>query len=151
EVGRSRAVDGLTFSESEYAPGLVIPRHSHAHAFFCLVIDGVSTEVVGASTRTNRPSTLVYHPAGEAHANRWHGSGGRCFHIEIAPARLERAREHALILGGPAGFQGGLPPWLALRAYHEHRNADDCSLLAMEGLVLELLAEASRRRPDAPE
>jgi AraC family transcriptional regulator len=151
EVQGVRTIDELTFSESGYPPGLRIPSHEHAHAFFCLVVRGACTEVIGARELMQRPSTLTYHPAGAAHSNHWHDPGGRCFHIEIAHAKLERARQHTPVLSHPAHFSGGVPSWLARRAYHEYLNGDDCSPLAIEGLVLEMLAEASRRRADTPE
>jgi AraC family transcriptional regulator len=150
EVQSLRTVDQLTFSESVYSPGYRAPRHEHAQGFFCLVLSGGGTKVIGARTLTLRPSMLVYHPAGEVHSGHWGDLGGHCFHIEIATDRLERAREHTTILAQLALFEGGLPSRLALRAYHEYLNGDDCSPLAMEGLALEMLAEASRRRAETP-
>jgi AraC family transcriptional regulator len=141
----SRRVAGFLLSQSSYAPGLVLPNHAHEAAFFYLVLQGSSTETFGQQTRTATASTLVFHPAGESHANQWHGAGGQCFHIEIAPSTLDRIREHALILDEPADFQGGWPVWLALRLHNEFQQMDGVSALAIEGLALEMLAEASRR------
>jgi AraC family transcriptional regulator len=94
---------------------------------------------------------LAFHPAGEKHSNQWHSTGGRIFHIQVARSRLECARAYSPILDGPADFQGGVAPWLAGRLYREYRRADELSLLAMEGLTLEILAEVSRRRADDSE
>jgi AraC family transcriptional regulator len=94
--------------------------------------------------RHSEPASLVFHPSGETHSNHWRGSEGRCFHIEIASSRLEALREQARIIDSPADFQGGPPAWLAARLYREFQRLDDLSPLAMEGLMLELLAEASR-------
>jgi AraC family transcriptional regulator len=143
-VQGSRTIDGLTFSESEYSPGQCVPRHEHVCPVLCLVVSGICTEAIGARELAYRPSTLNYLPAGEAHSARWHDSGGRCFFIEVAPARLKRAREHTPILDRPADFRGGAASSLAGRLYWEYRRPDGGSSLAMEGLALEILAEVSR-------
>ena len=101
---------GLTFAESVYAPGLEIPPHAHANAFFYFVVEGDFEESYRQGTRTGGPSTLVFHPAGEPHANRWRSPGGRVFHVEISPARAAAVRGHAPILDAPADFRGGRHP-----------------------------------------
>src|SRR5262249_40707318 len=113
-------------------------------AFFSLVLQGYCTEVYEHRTRSAGPSILVFHPAGGSHADHWAGAGGRCFHIEIGQARLERAREHASLLDHSTDFRSGDPIWLATRLYKEFQRMDSASSLAMEGLVLELLAHSSR-------
>jgi AraC family transcriptional regulator len=144
-------VAGLSFVESMYAPGLDIPVHHHAHAFFYLVLEGRCEEVGGQKTSTCGPSTLVFHPVGESHANRWPGSGGRALHIEISRARADKIREYAPIPEKRAEFRGGAAPWLAMRLYREYSRPDGASPLALEGLALEVLAEAFRQGIPAPE
>jgi AraC family transcriptional regulator len=54
-------------------------------------------------------------------------------------------RERPLsLLDSARDFRGGLTSILALRLYGEFRQADEFSPLAVEGLVLEIMAEASR-------
>jgi len=48
------------------------------------------------------------------------------------------------MLDHPRAFVGGLPAWLAARAHRGSREADAATPLAIEGLMLALLAEASR-------
>jgi AraC family transcriptional regulator len=142
-----REVAGLTFAESVYRNELCIPKHEHANAFFNLVLEGTYTEVCGTRTQTRGPSTLAIHPSGEAHADHWHGSGGRVFHVEIPQSRLEQVRAYSPVLDSPGDFHGGFPVWLVTRLHREHLRNDGVSPLVMEGLVLEVLAECSRRRP----
>jgi AraC family transcriptional regulator len=145
EIVNSQTVGGFILSESAFGPEFAIPAHSHEHPFLYFVLQGMSTEVFGNRSRSAEPSTLVFHPAGETHANHWHGAGGRCFHLEITPPMLGRLREHSAILDGPAEFQGGPPAGVALRLYREFHRDDEVSPLAMEGLALELMAEVARR------
>jgi AraC family transcriptional regulator len=146
QTQRRIEVSGLTFAESVYesGPELSIPVHAHDNAFFHLLIDGVCEEMYGRTVRTSGPSALAFHPAGEPHSNRWRSPGGRVFHIDISGTRAEAIREHAPVLDRPTEILGGMGPWLAKRLYREYRRLDDVSPLAMEGLALEILAEASR-------
>jgi AraC family transcriptional regulator len=146
QTQRRIQVSGLTFAETVYesGPELSIPVHAHEHAFFHFLIDGVCEEMYGRTVRTSGPSALAFHPAGEPHSNRWRSPGGRVFHIDISGTRAEAIREHAPFLDRPTEVLGGMGPWLAKRLYQEYRRLDNVSPLAMEGLTLEILAEASR-------
>ena len=142
-------VAGFTFAESFYAANFDIPMHTHENAFLYYVIAGAYDETCGRETKTGGPSSLVFHPVGEAHANRWHDTGGRVFHIEISRARALAIGDHGVSLDAPADLRGGSAPWLAGRLHREYCRADGPSTLAMEGLVLEIIAELSRdRAPD---
>jgi AraC family transcriptional regulator len=144
QTQRSLEVAGLTFAESVYAANLDIPLHAHANAFLYFVIEGGYEETCGRETRSGGPSALVFHPAGEPHANRWLDAGGRVFHIDISHSRADAIRGHGPCLDRPADLRGGVAPWLAGRLYREYRHPDGASSLAMEGLVLEILAELAR-------
>jgi AraC family transcriptional regulator len=139
-----RRVSGFILAESVYHHPLRIPPHSHARPFLYLVLKGVCKETCSNRTQTWRPSTLVFHPAGDIHSNQWLGALGRCFHIEVGESRQEQIRQCAAILDHPTYFEGGLVPWLAHRLYREYTRTDDLSSLALEGLALEVLAEMSR-------
>lgn len=146
-----RELAGLVFAESVYRDRLRIPRHEHANAFVNLVVEGTYTETCGVRSRTRGPSTLAIHPCGEAHADQWHTSGGRVFHVDFAPSFLERVRAYSKALDVPQDLEGGLPVWLATRLYQEHLSDDGASSLAMEGLTFEMLAECSRHGSKNPE
>jgi AraC family transcriptional regulator len=142
---RGCEVAGISFTEYEFPPNLQLPMHSHENTYLYLVLRGSFTEVYGKKTRIGAPSTLVFSPAGESHADVWHDRGGRCFNIELQPGWLERVREHASVVDRPCDFQSGIPVRLAIRLYREFQEMDDVSPLALEGLTLEMLAEASRQ------
>lgn len=141
---KSRQVAAFKLSERIYPPGFETPRHSHRCALFCLVIDGTYTETYGARTRACSPSTLLFHPPNELHAEHFHTAGGRSFIIEIEPEWLDRVRAQGPIADGPADFHGGVTGLLGRRLYHEFLAIDDASPLVVEGLMLEMLGEASR-------
>jgi AraC family transcriptional regulator len=144
EARRRISCGGLMFTETVYSGGMVIPAHEHPDGYLSLTVEGSHTQLIGGRAREVTPRALTVHPPGEIHANRWHGAGGRCLNIEVAPARLDQIRQYAPSLDEPGDFRGGTPNWLAVRLYDEFRRADGPSPLALEGLALELLAETSR-------
>ncbi len=134
-------------SERAYSPCFKTPRHSHKRALFCFVIQGEYTETYGQRTRECKSSTLLFHPAGELHAEFFHDSGGRSFIIEVEPLWLERTREHSCIEEDSVDFSGGELELLARKLYREFGLVDDASPLVIEGLMLGIIGEASRRAP----
>jgi AraC family transcriptional regulator len=139
----STSIAGFTLTETAYVPGLRLPQHSHEQAYFCFVLGGSFTEVYGQHSRSGHPSTLIFHPAGETHADLFHTTS-RCFDIQMDTRWLERVRPPSRTISTPADFCGGQLANLAARLYREFRQLDEFSGLAVEGLALELIAEASR-------
>ena len=144
---RSRKVAGFDLSERIYPPGFKTPRHSHRRALFCFVIQGDYTETYGTRTRECKSSSLLFHPAGEQHAEHFHASGGRSFIIEIEQPWLERVREQCTIEDRSADFSGGESELRGRKLYKEFALTDGASKLVIEGLMLEMVGEASRRGP----
>jgi AraC family transcriptional regulator len=143
-ITQSWQAGGLLLTETRYTPHVVIPPHAHQDAYFCLVRQGNYTECYGARTRSCRPLTVAYHPAEDVHAERFEGSGGRSFNVELNAAWVQRFHECTPRLHEPTEAQGGSPALLALRLYREFRLRDAVAPLAIEGLVLETLAELVR-------
>lgn len=147
---RRREVGGFSLTESVYDPEAAVPRHTHENAYMCVVLAGGYTESYGARKRAYRESALVLHPRGQPHSDRFHREGGRCLNIELSQERFDRLERHPLSDGG-GELTGGLARWLVNRLSQEFAAADAPSALALEGLILELLAEAARRQVSARE
>jgi AraC family transcriptional regulator len=107
-------------------------------------LQGAYTEQYDDKIRNCSASTLVFHPSREEHADRFHEDGGRLFRIEIEPERLSSIRKHTPLSERPADFRGGRLAFLATHLYREFREEDPAAALAMEGLILEIFAEATR-------
>jgi AraC family transcriptional regulator len=144
DVVLNALIAGLTLTETSYTSNLTLPKHSHEHSYFCLVLEGNFSEQYGKRLRACRPSTLIYHPSGETHSDRFY-TGARCFNIHMNAQWVERLREYSCFLDSPADFQGGSLAHIGKRLYNEFRNLDNFSSLVIEGLALELIAESSRR------
>lgn len=156
ETLKNRKVASFELSERVYPPQFKTPTHSHKQALFCFVMQGRYTEVYGHHTRECAPSTLLFHPAGECHAESFHELGGRSFVIEIEPTWLNRLRKDLALADTPAEFHGGAPELLARRLYRELAEWDNVSPLVVEGLMMQMLGEATRQwarshtQPQAP-
>lgn len=145
KVGRSRAVDGFELAEITYGPRLEIPGHTHNNAGFCLVLQGSYTENYHKKALACRARTVTFSPAGEWHSNYFYESGSQCFTIEIDHKWLRHVGEYGITLDRPVGHLGGSLTWLATKLYLEFQEDDDASILSIEGLALEMMAETSRR------
>lgn len=148
-LARRATAAGLILTETTYDADLRLPAHSHEHAYFCFVLQGRYDEIYGARSyekrrRECRTSTLVFHPAGEIHADRFHTSA-RCFNLHTTACWLERLpSSYRSFAREPFDVRGGQPAHLAARLYDEIRCFDQFSALAVEGIALELVAVASR-------
>lgn len=145
ETLRIRKFASFELSERVYSPWFQTPKHTHKQALFCFVMQGHYTESYGSRTRECKSSTLLFHPPGEEHAERFHDTGGRSFIVEIAPVWLTKVREHLPVADAPADFHGGVFELLAHKLYREFTHEDCISPLIIEGLMMELVGETFRR------
>src|SRR5882724_1053986 len=147
---RQHQAGGFNLSETRYRPGSTLPRHSHESHYVCLVLNGTYKESYERKIRTCQPLMILYHPAGELHAQYFDNTAVELFRVEVNPARLRDASHADLCIEG-RDFRDGLPVGLANRLYREFREPDAVSHLAIEGLGLELIAAFARdfeRRED---
>jgi len=93
-----------------------------------------------------KPSTLVFHPAEEIHADQFLDQGGQLFRLEIQSSWIERIHPYSTVLTHAAEFTGGPMVSLVTKLYRECYQPDSVSPLAVEGLALEMIAEMSRRQ-----
>jgi AraC family transcriptional regulator len=140
---REYQAGGFNLSETRYLPGSTLPRHSHESHYVCFVLKGTYKERYERKTRSCQPAMVLYHPAGELHAQYFDDSAVALFRIEVNPARLRGASHPDLCLEG-RDFRRGVPIGLAHKLYQEFREPDAVSYLAIEGLGLELMAAIAR-------
>lgn len=134
----------LTLIETLYPPGLSLAKHSHNGTYLTFVVRGTYHEGLGRLTDTCKPRTMRWLPAGETHTDHY-PQGARCLHVEVGPSLTRRAER----IGGPGELDGAMVRWAGGRLYGEFKQQDDVSSLAIEGLILELLAERARAQRTA--
>ena len=141
---RSARVGGFTLTEGIHLSGSSLPWHAHEGATICYLLEGAFVEVTGGKSVTCTPTTLKFTPAGDRHCDRFDLGDAHGLLIEADPARIETVRAHSAVLENRSVFHGGVPAGIARRIYEELRLMDQAAPLAIEGLLLELLALTSR-------
>lgn len=139
-----RRVAGLLLTETGYRPGESLPRHHHERAYFCLVLRGGFTERTDRRSRECGPATVIFHPPGANHADRFGQRGSRCFNVELEVPWLARLTEDlGEIPDASLVFRRNRANWLAQHLYAEFLADTPATPLAIEGLALALLADVA--------
>lgn len=125
-----------------------VPRHTHEHAHFCLVLSGTFETTAHNFQGRCGSATLVFHPAGTTHADQFLSRRGRFMIISLASEFLQkvdvpRLSERSIVLDDvEIGFPGA-------RMRRELRTADSFSAVSLEGLTLELVGRVLARTEHA--
>src|SRR5919112_3129599 len=83
EIINSTPIAGFFITETAYAPRAHLPRHSHRHACFCLVLEGAYTERYRDRAIECESSHLIFRPAAEPHSDHVGAREVRCFIVEF--------------------------------------------------------------------
>jgi AraC family transcriptional regulator len=141
----TRSVPGFQLVENQYARGLTLARHSHCDAYLIYGLEGSYTESHGGSDSVVcSPGVLRYLPPNQEHSNVF-GHGARCLIVTVEPQVLQRVGRHTKTLERPGEIRGITSAWLGRRLYQEFCQDDPLSLITMEGILLEILADGARR------
>jgi len=143
-IERSRVVGDFVMTETRYGGGAVLPTHWHEQACIVVVLQGTFGERYGSRDRTGEPGMLVLRPEGEPHSDSFGGDGGRCLNVELSSEWLTRVRAWSPALMKSDSFSGNAFPLLGRRLREELAHPDDASPLAVESLVLSILANGVR-------
>jgi AraC family transcriptional regulator len=142
--------DGFTVTEGIHRHGSQLPWHDHPTPTICFVLRGAFTEGWRGGSIACTSSTLKFTPAGERHWDRFDRGDVRGLLIEPTNGKAAVIRPYATVLDEREAFEGGLLPMLGWRIYREMRQSDQAAPLAIEGLLLEMIASASRHRTIGP-
>jgi AraC family transcriptional regulator len=138
---RSRTISGFNVVESAYNAQPSIPLHSHELANLCVVLNGRYTERFGRVRADRSALEVIFHPPGVVHTED-HYESGRHLLIEIEPNRLEGVETSS----EPLFVRNEFTVRLAVTLHREFQSSDQFSALAIEGIVLELMAHTLRHK-----
>jgi AraC family transcriptional regulator len=144
--GRRIQAAGFTVTEGVHQHGAELPWHHHETPTVCFVLQGAFTELWRGGSIACTSSTLKITPAGERHWDRFSRGDVRGLLIEADDSQVAAIRPYSAVLDERMSFHGGLVAAIAWRVYDEMRRMDATAPLAIEGLLLELVASASRLR-----
>ena len=142
---KTAEVAGLVLTETTHLPNCRLHRHNHELTNIAFVLNGSFTEVLDRRSIECQPQSLLIKPAGEAHANLYGREGMRCLLIEVGERQLDALGSWSKALNQVSHVRGGSLSMLGMRIYKEFRLMDEATPLAIEGLMLELVAGLSRR------
>ncbi len=140
---KNKTIAGFALTETAYAAGLQIPAHRHDFAYFCFVLQGGFHESYERRNRSCHPLSLVFHPAQEAHSDKFYVAT-KCFNLQLSDSFLERTARYFALAETPTDFGEAVSSRIATKIYQEFRYTDEWSSLIVEGLMFELLGEAVR-------
>jgi AraC family transcriptional regulator len=143
-TARAVSVEGFSLREGRHPAGSSLAWHRHPGATICFVYSGGFAEQYTGLTLDCTPGTLKITPAEEPHSNRFGPEETRGLLIEADPAGVERLGPHARVLEERASFHDAHLSLLGCRLLAELRAGDTAAPLAIEGLLLEVLAGAAR-------
>lgn len=141
---RGSVLSGLVLTEFMQPANMKVPEHSHECATILFVLKGIAVDRMAKRVYECSAQSLLFRPTGEPHTHHYGHAGAHCLVIEVKPQRLEAIRSFSQVLDRVGSFRDGLLSELASRLYIESRIMDSASELAIEGLVLEMLAHAAR-------
>jgi AraC family transcriptional regulator len=143
-------VPGFTVIPGRHARGTALGWHDHDSPTICCVLQGGFTESWRGGSVIASPGTIKVTPAGDRHCDSFSKSDVRGILIEVATDRADAIRPYSQVLEQRQSLHGGPAATIARRLDEELRRPDDAALLAIEGLLLELVATVSRIERDHP-
>ena len=144
-ITKSLRVADFILTESAFDPHSRLPRHAHENSYFCFGLQGVYTERCGSREVVCKPSALTFRASGQTHEAIVHGVHTRVLMVEISSRLIEKLRADSLTLRITSEFCGGALSQLCAKLYREFNKTDTAAKFTIEGLALELLAEAARQ------
>jgi AraC family transcriptional regulator len=144
KLRREVEAHGFRFGEVLDLTDGEVRKHTHEGAHFCFIVKGAYISSVRDRESVYAASTMLFHPVGTTHRDRFHQRGGRFFTVSITLDQLNRVRDHIDLIGHSIAFADGEISWLGTRLYRELRAPDELSPVVMEGMALELLAQTVR-------
>ena len=140
----AREIGGIRYRTNVFAPGSATRPHAHESAYFCLVVEGHSTQRAGKVERSRGRGRAYFYPSGEVQSERFGQQESRLFSVELwgavqAGTGLERR------LPGASLELAGLAALMVRRVHLEAHERDE---LGLEDRVLALIGALARESSD---
>lgn len=144
KTNKTRQIGGIIFTQAVYLPNIKFLKHSHRNACFTLIHQGGYLETFGNKIINAKPNSVIFRPPEESHFDNFGSSKVCCSLMEIDSECFEQMSNQTAIIHEPFGFDSGQIVWQAMKLCNEFQEIDDVSQLAIEGLMMEMLAKSTR-------
>ncbi len=142
-VIRRRVFGGVIAIEKAHTGGEVLPMHAHERPYLTLVLRGRYEEQHEDRCVVCAAPSVIVHPAGEVHANRFTYGDAHLVALQIQPGL---APELDAVCRDRSEVSGGIVEGWMGRLAHELRQADVGAELALRGCLWSLAAVLLRGR-----
>jgi len=142
-------VSGYRVLEAVYTNGLSLPRHTHPRPALSYVARGGFKETNRRGVAVCGAGMMHVRPSEEPHANQFDPNGSRILIVDLPLEPALGDRRIRRLLGRAAVVQDGVVRSIADELLWELHHRDQASDLAIEGLVLALLARLVRATSSA--
>ncbi len=143
ELVKRRTIGPFILSERFYPAAKTMAARVNREASITFVIEGAFREKYASGGLTCRPGGVRFLPAGVQHSSEIDAEL-RCLEVRSAPEILDQLARQSVVPKKPAELNGLSITWLANRLHAEFSRDDTASAIAIEGLVLAILAEIAR-------
>ena len=137
-------VGGYRVVEAVYTKGLSLPSHTHPRPALSYVARGGFRETNRHGAEVCRSGMMHVRPSEEPHANEFDPNGSRILIVDLPLQPALEDRRIRRVLGRATVIHDGVVRSLADELLWELHHRDQASDLAIEGLVLALLARLVR-------
>lgn len=141
---RMMSVPGFLLSRGMHPQGTALPKHAHDDPTLCYVLRGRFTEYVGGQAVDCLSDSLKVTPAGQTHWNRFSADETHGLRIDVDRGRFADSRTIYKLLDERVHVSGAHAGSIVNRLLAELDARDDTAAIAVEGLLLELLAVLAR-------
>ncbi|MGI8617787.1 MAG: AraC family transcriptional regulator [Gemmatimonadaceae bacterium] len=141
---RMMTVPGFSLYMGVHPQGTELPRHSHDDPTLCYVLRGRFTEYIGGQAVDCLSDSLKVTPAGETHSNLFAADETHGLRIDVDRGRFTESRHIHELLDERIHVSGAHAGSIVNRLLVELDAGDESAAIAVEGLLLELLATLAR-------
>ncbi len=140
-----KTVDAATLriTETVHPPKLRLAPHRHERPSIALVIKGSFVEQFGSNAHECNAGAIVLKPAEAIHSDTYGNNGARSLIIELFPDFFALIPQSTPVLRKTQVISDA-SAFITRRIYNEFSFMDVCSMLSIEALILELLAQTIR-------
>ena len=137
-------IEGFRVTDVSFRPNDFIAPHEHEWAVIAVMLEGSFDLRLRGHSYACTPLATFTEPAGERHANRMQRAGARVLAVQVDPSPSERLRPYTSLADAVHHWPHAAASLRARSMALEMRAPDTATPLAVEGLVLEFLADLSR-------
>lgn len=141
---RMMSVPGFSLYRGMHPQGTELPKHSHDDPTLCYVLRGRFTEYAAGKAVDCLSDSLKVTPAGEMHSNRFAAAETHGLRIDVDRGRFSDSRAIGRLLDERVHMSGAHAGGIVDRLLAELDAGDESAAIAVEGLLLELLAALAR-------